>query len=214
LDACRKLKAEILASLPENSGNDIVIRDGEILLDRKKMAGLPELVAKKRGPFRAASEFAMTSVTFSSGAHLCGLLLDLETGRIRLKNYFAVDDCGKVINPVIVDGQMEGGIVHGIGSAILEEITFDQEGQPLTTNLVDYTIPTALDVPEDFELAHVETPSPISLNGAKGVGESGTIGACPAILNALNDALSVSGSEIDMAPATPERVFESMRKRG
>jgi CO/xanthine dehydrogenase Mo-binding subunit len=117
-----------------------------------------------------------------------------------------------VINPVIVDGQLHGGIVHGVGGSLYEEIVYDQNGQLLSTNLMDYTIPTALETPDNIDIIHVGEPSPNTLNGAKGVGESGTIAAHPAIINALNDALRSADSKVYLytAPVLPEAVFKAL----
>ena len=138
--------------------------------------------------------------------------MDTETGKIKITKYIAVDDCGTAINETVVDGQIHGGVVHGIGGSILERLVYDNEGRILTTNFMDYTIPTSTDCSE-IEVHHVETPSTITLNGAKGVGESGTIAAYPAIFNALNDALAQLRDDamLNNAPALPEVVFFALR---
>jgi len=148
----------------------------------------------------------MSQSTFASGAHLCVLSIDLETGKISIEKYIAVDDAGRVINHAIVNGQIHGGVIHGIGGAVFEELRFDDEGHPLVTNFMDYLIPSAVESP-DMEIYHIETPSTITLDGARGVGESGTIAAYPVIFNALEDALREVGARgIAVAPATPELV--------
>jgi carbon-monoxide dehydrogenase large subunit len=135
--------------------------------------------------------------------------VDTETGDARLVRFFAVDDCGRVINPLLAEGQVHGGIAQGIGQAMFEEVIFDDQGNPRTASMVDYLIPSIGEVPE-VVTAMTETPSPNNPLGAKGIGESGTIGSTPAIQNAVVDALSHLGvRHIDM-PLTPERVWAAL----
>jgi carbon-monoxide dehydrogenase large subunit len=148
--------------------------------------------------------------TFTNGAHLALLEVDAETGSVRLLRYAVVEDCGRIINPAIVDGQVRGGVVQGIGGALYEECVYDGTGQLLTTSLMDYLVPGAAEVP-DIEVDHLETPSPFTLGGFKGVGEAGTAGAPGAIMNAVNDALLPLGARIDRQPITPERVLLAIR---
>ena len=131
--------------------------------------------------------------TYSNAAHGAVVEVDPETGEVELVRFVVVEDCGVMINPMIVSGQVAGGLAQGIGAALLEQLTYDEEGQPLTSSLVDYLVPTATDVP-DFEIHHLETPSPRSPTGAKGMGEGGTIGSPAAVLNAVNDALAGLGT--------------------
>ena len=116
-----------------------------------------------------------------------------------------------MINPLIVDGQIRGAVAQGIGAALLEEVVYDQEGQLLTASLVDYAIPTALEVP-DIKIVHMDTKAPNTLGGFKGVGEGGTIGSPAAIANAIADALAKFNCEVNELPATPERIFQLMNK--
>ena len=155
----------------------------------------------------------MSAPTFASAAHLCALTLDVESGKIKIERYIAVDDVGRIINKAIVDGQIEGGVIHGVGGSLYEQMVFNEEGALLTSNLVDYLIPTSLDSP-NIELFHVETPSTITLNGAKGAGEGGTIAAYPAVINAVNDALAQLDPKLklNMVPATPESVVATIKK--
>jgi carbon-monoxide dehydrogenase large subunit len=151
--------------------------------------------------------FEPKNFTFPFGTHICMVEVDRETGETKFLKYVAVDDCGKVINPLLVDGQIHGGIVQSIGQALYEEVVYDEQGQLVTGELMDYALPKASQVPW-LELDRTETPSPVNPLGVKGVGEAGTIGATPAIVNAIVDALSPFGvKHIDM-PARPEAVWK------
>ena len=148
--------------------------------------------------------------TFTNGAHLAVVEIDRETGRVTLLKYVAVDDCGKVVNPALVAGQVQGGVAQGIGGALLEHTIYDDAGQLLTSTLMDYAIPRADDLP-DIEVHHLETPAPNLAGGYKGAGEAGTSGSPAAILNAVNDALSVHGVMVTDQPLTSERVLNALR---
>lgn len=151
--------------------------------------------------------FEPKNFTFPFGTHICVVEIDKETGETKFLRYVAVDDCGKVINPLLVDGQIHGGIVQAIGQALYEEVVYDEQGQLVTGELMDYALPKASQMPW-FELDRTETPSPVNPLGVKGVGEAGTIGATPAVVNAIVDALSPYGvKHIDM-PARPEAVWK------
>jgi carbon-monoxide dehydrogenase large subunit len=148
--------------------------------------------------------------TFSNAAHLCEVEVDPETGGTRILRFLVVEDAGRLINPMIVDGQIAGGVAQGIANALYEELVYDPNGTLLTTSLADYLPPTAMEVP-DIEIHHMETVSPESLTKAKGVGEGGTIGAPAAVIGAINDALAPLGARLDAMPATPERVRAALR---
>ena len=150
--------------------------------------------------------FEPKNFTFPFGTHIAVVEVDRETGDIKFLRYVAVDDCGKVINPMLVDGQIHGGIVQSIGQAMYEEVVYDEQGQLITGTLMDYAVPRAHHVPH-FELDRTETPSPVNPLGVKGVGEAGTIGATPAIVGAIVDALSPFGvKHLDM-PVKPEALW-------
>jgi carbon-monoxide dehydrogenase large subunit len=154
--------------------------------------------------------FEPKNFTFPFGTHICVVEIDKDTGETKFLRYVAVDDCGKVINPLLVDGQIHGGIVQSIGQALYEEIVYDDQGQLVTGELMDYALPKASQLPW-FELDRTETPSPVNPLGVKGVGEAGTIGATPAIVNAIVDALSPYGvKHLDM-PVRPEAVWKLIR---
>lgn len=145
--------------------------------------------------------------SFPNAAHLCAVEVDVETGKFSILRYVVVDDCGKVINPLIVEGQLHGGIAQGIGGAIMEELVYSDDGQLLTTTFMDYPIPTSKEVPDTI-IAHVETPSPYTPTGAKGVGESGIVGAPACIVSAVEDALSEFGIKIMETPIRPSRIWK------
>jgi carbon-monoxide dehydrogenase large subunit len=156
--------------------------------------------------------FEPSNFTFPFGTHVCVVELDEETGEPKLTKYVAVDDCGNVINPLLVEGQVHGGLVQGIGQALHEEVVYDENGQLLTGSLMDYAVPRAHDFPE-FELDRTVTPSPVNPLGVKGVGEAGTIGSTPAVVNAIVDALSPFGiTNIDM-PVRSEKVWKILKGR-
>ena len=148
--------------------------------------------------------------TFPFGCHVCVTEVDRETGKVEIKRYLAVDDCGRVINPMIVDGQVHGGVAQSIGQALFEETVYDDDGQCLTATLVDYMIPSAAEIPP-IETERTETPSPVNPLGVKGVGEAGTIAATAAIVNSVCDALDLD--HLDM-PLQPERVWRALHGRG
>jgi carbon-monoxide dehydrogenase large subunit len=158
----------------------------------------------------AQGDFDQGDPTFPFGAHIAVVEVDLDTGEVRVVRHVAVDDCGTVINPLLVEGQQHGGIASGIGQALYEEVRFDDAGNPLTSSLVDYGIPTAAELPS-FETHSTETPTPLNPLGAKGIGEAATIGSTPAVQNAVIDALAHLGvRHIDM-PCTPERVWRTIQ---
>lgn len=156
------------------------------------------------------SHFDPPNFTFPFGTHVCVVEVDGETGSVLLQRYVAVDDCGNQVNPMIVEGQIHGGIVQGAAQALLEEAVYDEDGNLLTATLMDYMVPSATEFPS-FTLDHTVTPSPSNPMGVKGVGEAGTIAAAPAVMNAIVDALRPLGvSALDM-PASPQRVWQAIR---
>jgi carbon-monoxide dehydrogenase large subunit len=159
----------------------------------------------------ASSFFEPGNFTFPFGAHIAVVEIDRDTGLVRIKKYVAVDDCGPQINPLLVEGQVQGGIAHSIGQVLFEQTVYDENGQLLTGEFMDYAIPRAGDIPE-YVLGSTVTPSPSNPLGIKGVGEAGTIGATPAIANAVIDALEPLGiTHLDL-PLTPERVWRAIQQ--
>ncbi|OGQ50635.1 MAG: carbon monoxide dehydrogenase [Deltaproteobacteria bacterium RIFCSPLOWO2_02_FULL_57_26] len=225
--AAQKVKEkarEIAAHLLESDPEDLVFSESRFSVKGvpKKGVSLQEIaleahlarnLPKKMEPgLTATSVFEPANFTFPFGAHICIVEVDPETGRIEIRKYVAVDDCGKVINPLLVDGQIHGGIAQGLGQALLEEVVYDEEGQLLTGSLMDYALPKAEDLPR-LELARTETPTPVNPLGVKGVGEAGTIGSTPAIVNAVVDALAPFGvTHVDM-PLKPEKIWRLCREK-
>ena len=154
--------------------------------------------------------FTAPGATFPFGAHVAVAEVDTETGKAVLRRVVTVDDAGTVMNPLLAEGQRHGGIAQGAAQALLEEVVYDADGNPLTSSFADYAIVTATEVPT-FELADMETPTSYNPLGAKGIGEAGTIGSTPAVQNAIVDAVAHLGvRHIDM-PASPQRVWAALR---
>jgi len=151
--------------------------------------------------------------TFSYAAHGVALAVDTETGMVEILDYVVVEDGGKLVNPMVVDGQIFGGVAQGVGTALYEEMPFDAHGQPLASTLSDYMIPGPTEVPA-IRVSHMETPSPLSAFGIKGIGEGGAIAPPAAIVNAVNDALAPLGVEITQSPVTPHRILEAIAAAG
>jgi carbon-monoxide dehydrogenase large subunit len=149
-------------------------------------------------------------IIWANATHLCTCEVDVVTGEVTLLRYIVSEDCGPMINPGVVEGQIAGGTVQGIGGALYEHLAYDEEGNPVTTTFMDYLVPTAREVPT-IEYGHVETPSP-GPGGYKGVGEGGAIGAPPAVVNAVADALAPFGVEITRLPLTPESIVTLVRR--
>jgi carbon-monoxide dehydrogenase large subunit len=155
----------------------------------------------------AAGYVHVAQSTYSSGAHAAVVEVEVDTGVVRVLRYVAVDDCGRMINPMVVAGQVHGGVAHGIGNALLEAVVYDDTGQPLTGTLMEYALPRADDVPS-FTVHHVVTPSPLNPLGVKGAGEGGALPAPAAIANAVADALGIN---VTTLPLTREDVWRAIR---
>jgi carbon-monoxide dehydrogenase large subunit len=172
-----------------------------------------ELVRRSRpgGSFAVEVKYAAPHLTFAYGAHLALVTVDIETGQVRLIRLVAVDDGGRIINPLLAEGQRQGGIAQGVGQALYEEMAYDESGNPLTATLADYIVPSAADLPS-FELLARQTPTPHNPLGVKGIGEAGTIGSTPAVQNAVIDAVSHLGVRHINMPLTPERVWRAIQE--
>jgi len=217
----RAVAAAILGALPD----EIELVKGCYAAggDPDRALSLAEIAAAAHHPqgmpegfepgLEASCCFDPPSFVHPFGAHAAMVEVDPETGGIEIVRYVAVDDCGRIINPLLVEGQIHGGVAHAIGQALYERIEFDPAGQPLTTSLLDYTLPGAPDLPS-FETDHTETPSPANSLGAKGAGEAGTIAATPAILNAAVDALRPLGVTFLNLPLTPASVRKAIAAAG
>lgn len=207
---------EIAGRLLEADVADVVLMDD----GRLGVAGVPSraftwaevataAVADGGDPLVAAVDAQQKGGTFPFGAHVAVVEVDVDTGRVELVRHVAVDDCGRILNPLIVTGQQHGGIAQGAAQALWEQILYDDDGNPLTSTLADYAMPTAAELPS-FEASNMETPTPLNPLGAKGIGESGTVGSTPAIQNAVIDALSHLGVRHIDLPCTSERVWQAI----
>jgi carbon-monoxide dehydrogenase large subunit len=173
-------------------------------------AALPEGVAP--GLLEASARYkAQAQSIWVNATHVCTCEVDPTTGHVRLLRYIVSEDCGPMINPSVVEGQIAGGTVQGIGGALFEQLAWDGDGNPITTTFMDYLLPSATDVPT-IEYGHIETPSP-GPGGYKGVGEGGAIGAPPAVVNAVADALSPFGVTPTRLPLSPARIVELLEGR-
>ena len=182
----------------------------EIAMAARGSVELPEGV---EAGLDAETVYDPPNLTFPFGAYICVVDIDPDTAKVSIRSFVAVDDCGIRINPMIVEGQIHGGLTDGVGIALMETIAFDEQGNCLGGSLMDYLIPTAVEVP-DWETDYTVTPSPHHPIGAKGIGESATVGSPPTIVNAICDALEPYGvRHIDM-PCTPSRVWEAMHGQG
>ncbi|MGH9216522.1 MAG: xanthine dehydrogenase family protein molybdopterin-binding subunit, partial [Acidimicrobiales bacterium] len=174
--------------------------------------GWADLVAAEGAALSAEADHLPAMSTFPFGAHVAVVEVDTETGRVDLRRIVALDDAGRILNPLLAEGQVHGGIAQGAAQALLEAIRYDEEGQPLTTNFADYLVISATELPS-LELVHMATPTFVNELGAKGIGESGTIGAIPAVYNAVIDALGHLGVRHLETPLTPERVWAALAVR-
>jgi aerobic carbon-monoxide dehydrogenase large subunit len=150
--------------------------------------------------------------TFSNGTHVAVVEVDPETGQVAILRHVVVEDCGRIVNPMIVDGQTHGAVAQGIGNALYEDFVYDAGGQPLTTTFMDYLIPGTLEVPA-VEVIHIETPPAVSVTGFKGMAEGGTIGSTAAVANAIADALAPLGLEVRELPVTPDRLYRLLKEK-
>ncbi len=149
--------------------------------------------------------------TYASSCHAAEVEVDIETGQVKINRFIVAHDCGRVINPLIVEGQVVGGVAHGLGNALLERLVHDENANPVSTSFAEYLMPMATDMPDRVELRHIETPSPLNPLGVKGAGEAGTIAAIAAIVGAVENALSPFGVRISETPLSPQRVVELVR---
>jgi len=216
--AVREKLLNAASHLLEASATDLVAADGKVSVagtDRSVTFGevaRAVYAETERLPPEARDELAATKTydpvfgTTTSATHIAMVEIDPETYEIRIERFAVAEDCGRLVNPLIVDGQVHGGVAQGIGAALYEEVVYDEQGQLNTASLVDYLVPSACEIPP-MQLAHLESVSPTTLGGFRGMGEGGTIGAPAALANALADALAPLGIEINELPVTPERLF-------
>ena len=220
-DACQQVRAKLVkaaAALLEAAPGDIEIEDGQafvrgvrasaVPLARVVQASIPTFARPgvASPDFEATAYHHVPTVTFASAVHVARVEVDVGTGHVTLLRYVVAHDCGKVINPLIVEGQVHGGVAQGVGGALYEEMVYDEQGQLLTGSLMDYLVPTAMEVPP-LETVHLEFPSPRNPLGMKGLGEGGAISPPAAIANAIEDALEPFGVRITATPVSPARLL-------
>ena len=211
VDAARDRAAELLEAAPDD-----VVLDAET--GAFHVTGTPavavswlDVATKLDEPLYEFHDFTAEMPTFPSGAHVAVVEVDRETGRTELLRLIAADDAGTLINPLLAEGQVHGGAAQGVAQALLESIQYDETGNLLTSNFMDYTVISAAELPS-FEVVHLETPTWVNELGAKGVGESGTVGAIPAVYNAVIDAVSHLGIGHLETPLSPERVWRALQE--
>jgi carbon-monoxide dehydrogenase large subunit len=214
--AIEKVCTELRKRLIEDAGEHLEASLGDLEMEGSAIhvAGSPsssvnigELVRKDPERYRLSDTHDPPQPAYPYATHACLVSVDEGTGQVRIERYVVVDDCGTMINPTIVKGQVLGATAQGIGGALFEAHDYDPAGQLRTASLLDYLVPTAAEIPE-VEVAHLEIPSPVTPFGVKGAGEGGTIAPAPALANAIGDAV---GAEFNWFPITPEQVWSAMR---
>jgi carbon-monoxide dehydrogenase large subunit len=226
--ACRELLrriAPIGAHLMQVPVADVTVANGYVVAGSRRVSiaevartwfrrpqDLPEGVSGGGLEITAGYKPVRDSGTFSYAAHAVVVAVDTEMGEVKILDYAICEDGGTLVNPMIVEGQLIGGVAQGIGTALYEAMAFDENAQPLASTLADYILPGATEVPV-LRIEHMETPSPYSFFGQKGIGEGGAIGPPAAIANAVNDALRPLGVEISRLPITPRVILEALLRQ-
>jgi carbon-monoxide dehydrogenase large subunit len=223
--AVRSKAIKVASEILEAAEDDLVLENGavrlvgapemkvqlsEIAFRLDGMSGIPMSRGIEPG-LSATSYYEVRSSTYANGTHLAEVEVDVETGRVKITRYVVGHDCGRLINPMLVDGQVRGGVAHGISNALFERMIHNEHGDPVTTNYADYLLPTAPEVPR-IEIIHLESPSPINPIGVKGAGEGGTIPAAACVIAAIEDALSPFGIRIAEHPVSPARIRQLIRE--
>jgi carbon-monoxide dehydrogenase large subunit len=218
----KKLASELL----EVSPDDLILKDGGVEVRgvpemRKSLRELAHMSAGMYGfsmkgdrdpGLEATSYFKPEQSTYANSCHVAEVEVDIEIGHVKVTRVLVNHDCGRVINPMIVEGQIIGGVAHGVGNALFEHLLFDENGQPLTTSFAEYLIPMATDVP-NVDVIHTETPSPLNPIGVKGAGEGGTIAVIAAIVSAIENALTPFDVTLATMPVTPEQIVRLTRHK-
>jgi carbon-monoxide dehydrogenase large subunit len=222
--AVRAKAIKVASEMLEASEADLVLKDGavrvvgvagmnvplgQIASRLNGMSGIPMFAGLEPG-LSATAFYEARKTTFANGTHLAEVEVDVDTGRVEIMRYVVGHDCGLLINPMLVDGQVRGGVVHGIGNALFERMIHDENGQPVTTNYADYLLPTAPEVPR-IEIIHIQSPSPLNPIGVKGAGEGGTIPAAACIISAIEDALRPFGVRVTEHPVSPARIRQLIK---
>jgi carbon-monoxide dehydrogenase large subunit len=225
--AAQKVRAKLIkiaSHMLEAAPDDIVLKDGAAYVagtDRSiSISAMARAAYHQTFMFKGEIEPGLSESasydppgTFSNACHVAIVEVDIETGKVEMKKFLVAEDAGLIINPMIADGQVQGGVAQGIGNALLEEIIYDETGNILTSTLADFLPPTSHEIP-DIELHHIETLTGETITKAKGLGEGGAIGAPAAVISAINDALASFGVSIDEMPATPQRIRAALRSSG
>ncbi len=217
--AAQKVK-QFAAEIMEVAEGDIVLENGYARVAGSDMKRTFREVAARAvgmpgfsmagGPepgLEATSHFTPDQSTYANGTHIAEVEVDIETGQVTVTRYVVMHDCGTVINPMVVEGQIVGGVIHGVGNAFFERMVYDEQAQPLSTHFGEYLLPLSTDSP-NVEVLHMETPSPLNPLGLKGAGEGGTIASIAALLSAVENALEPFGVRINEAPISPQRIVE------
>jgi carbon-monoxide dehydrogenase large subunit len=205
--------------------DDLVLEDGrvEVKSGNRRGISLGDLAKAAQGfpgfsfapgqtpGLEHTAYFTPPQAAYCNGTHIVEVEVDPETGAVQILNYTVAHDSGTLINPLIVDGQIQGGVAHGIGNALLEWMGYDANAQPVTTSFADYLLPGACDVPS-IKAVHLETPSPLNPLGVKGAGEGGTIPAAAAIVAAIENALDPFGVKLNESPMTPDRIVAAIQR--
>jgi carbon-monoxide dehydrogenase large subunit len=217
--AVRGKALKVASEILEASEADLVLEDGavrvvgvaamnvplgQIASRLNGMSGMPMVAGVEPG-LAATAYYEARRNTFANGTHLAEVEVDIDTGGVKITRYVVGHDCGLLINPMLVDGQVRGGVVHGIGNALFERMVYDENGQPVTTNYADYLLPTAPEIPR-IEIIHMQSPSPLNPIGVKGAGEGGTIPAAACIIAAIENALAPLGVRVNEHPVSPARL--------
>jgi carbon-monoxide dehydrogenase large subunit len=220
----REKLVSVASKMIEAAPEDLVIRDGKIAVVGAPQSGIPlpdvagaayfaPGLRDEEDPQLASERFYDPGATYSSGCVAVIVDVDIDTGTFGLERIVAIEDCGTMLNPTIVEGQVRGAIAQGIGGAMLEELVYEDDGQLVTTTLMDYLLPSAQEVPH-IEIGHLESPSPRTAEGVKGMGESGLISTPAAVVGAVADALAPFGAVFDRFPLKPERVLRAAGRLG
>jgi aerobic carbon-monoxide dehydrogenase large subunit len=218
VDKAKQLAADQMEASPDDMVLDLGSGHFHVAGAPQPAVSWGELAAELEGAGRLAelaaeTDFQAAQPTFPFGAHLAVVEVDTETGSVELMRIVAVDDAGTIINPLVADGQVHGGVAAGIAQALYEEVRYDEDGNPQHSNFVTYGIPAAPEIP-NVERVTMETPTPVNPLGAKGIGESGTIGATPAVHNAVIDALKPYGVRHLQMPVNGEKVWRAIQEGG
>jgi carbon-monoxide dehydrogenase large subunit len=224
--AARLLKQKLLriaAHLLEAPIEDLELVDGRVHVRGAPASGVTVAQLAQKAYFapmelppgmepglEATHAFDPPALTFSSGTHICQVEIDRETGRLTIPRYTIVEDCGRMLNPRVVEGQLHGATAQGLGGALFEEVVYDADGQNLTATFMDYAVPIASQLPS-FAVEHIERPDPATPLGIKGMAEGGVMGASAAISNAVADALAPLGVDAGRQPFTARRLAEALR---